>query len=147
MAALQAQRSAGAATQRSERRSVPAFSGDAMRGIRAPVGRPTAGRAARLASCRSRRATQVRAVVEGPQLRYEPATKARTSSVLLHSARARGGVLRRVEPLGGEAAGGAAGGSLARRGTADAVRQYSWLLEDTKNRAIEDVLILSGDHL
>lgn len=33
------------------------------------------------------------------------------------------------------------------QGTADAVRQYSWLLEDTKNRAIEDVLILSGDHL
>lgn len=33
------------------------------------------------------------------------------------------------------------------QGTADAVRQYSWLLDDTKNRAIEDVLILSGDHL
>eukprot|EP00197_Chlamydomonas_leiostraca_P013005 CAMPEP_0202865908 /NCGR_PEP_ID=MMETSP1391-20130828/6669_1 /ASSEMBLY_ACC=CAM_ASM_000867 /TAXON_ID=1034604 /ORGANISM="Chlamydomonas leiostraca, Strain SAG 11-49" /LENGTH=514 /DNA_ID=CAMNT_0049545799 /DNA_START=33 /DNA_END=1577 /DNA_ORIENTATION=- len=33
------------------------------------------------------------------------------------------------------------------QGTADAVRQYSWLLSDVKNRAIEDVVILSGDHL
>jgi glucose-1-phosphate adenylyltransferase len=33
------------------------------------------------------------------------------------------------------------------QGTADAVRQYSWLLSDTKNRAIDDVIILSGDHL
>lgn len=33
------------------------------------------------------------------------------------------------------------------QGTADAVRQYSWLLSDTKNRSIEDVIILSGDHL
>jgi glucose-1-phosphate adenylyltransferase len=33
------------------------------------------------------------------------------------------------------------------QGTADAVRQYSWLLTDTKNRSIEDVIILSGDHL
>lgn len=33
------------------------------------------------------------------------------------------------------------------QGTADAVRQYSWLLSDVKNRAVEDVVILSGDHL
>jgi glucose-1-phosphate adenylyltransferase len=33
------------------------------------------------------------------------------------------------------------------QGTADAVRQYSWLLNDTKNRTIDDVVILSGDHL
>lgn len=33
------------------------------------------------------------------------------------------------------------------RGTADAVRQYSWLFTDIKNKDIEDVLILSGDHL
>mmetsp|Transcript_21021 Transcript_21021/g.46129 ORF Transcript_21021/g.46129 Transcript_21021/m.46129 type:complete len:516 (-) Transcript_21021:782-2329(-) len=33
------------------------------------------------------------------------------------------------------------------QGTADAVRQYAWLLSDIKNRAIEDVIILSGDHL
>jgi len=33
------------------------------------------------------------------------------------------------------------------QGTADAVRQYAWLLTDTKNRSVEDVVILSGDHL
>ncbi|XP_020574490.1 glucose-1-phosphate adenylyltransferase large subunit 3, chloroplastic/amyloplastic [Phalaenopsis equestris] len=33
------------------------------------------------------------------------------------------------------------------QGTADAVRQFHWLFEDTKGREIEDVLILSGDHL
>ena len=33
------------------------------------------------------------------------------------------------------------------QGTADAVRQYAWLLEDIKNRVIEDIVILSGDHL
>lgn len=33
------------------------------------------------------------------------------------------------------------------QGTADAVRQYCWLLQDNKNKAIEDVVILSGDHL
>lgn len=33
------------------------------------------------------------------------------------------------------------------QGTADAVRQYAWLLEDIKNRTIQDVVILSGDHL
>ena len=33
------------------------------------------------------------------------------------------------------------------QGTADAVRQYAWLFEDIKNRVIEDVVILSGDHL
>mmetsp|Transcript_28085 Transcript_28085/g.61481 ORF Transcript_28085/g.61481 Transcript_28085/m.61481 type:complete len:502 (-) Transcript_28085:138-1643(-) len=33
------------------------------------------------------------------------------------------------------------------QGTADAVRQYSWLLSDVKNKKIEDVIILSGDHL
>jgi len=33
------------------------------------------------------------------------------------------------------------------QGTADAVRQYSWLLADIKNRIVDDVVILSGDHL
>lgn len=33
------------------------------------------------------------------------------------------------------------------QGTADAVRQFSYLLQDVKNRSIEDVVILSGDHL
>ncbi|KAK1280092.1 hypothetical protein QJS04_geneDACA004753 [Acorus gramineus] len=32
-------------------------------------------------------------------------------------------------------------------GTADAVRQFIWLLEDAKHRHIENFLILSGDHL
>jgi len=33
------------------------------------------------------------------------------------------------------------------QGTADAVRQYTWLLESVKNRPVEDIVILSGDHL
>ncbi|KAG0581630.1 hypothetical protein KC19_4G267000 [Ceratodon purpureus] len=33
------------------------------------------------------------------------------------------------------------------QGTADAVRQFSWLIEDTRNEDVEHVLILSGDHL
>lgn len=33
------------------------------------------------------------------------------------------------------------------QGTADAVRQYAWLFEDIKNRTVQDVVILSGDHL
>ncbi|KAL6843598.1 hypothetical protein ACP4OV_026660 [Aristida adscensionis] len=33
------------------------------------------------------------------------------------------------------------------QGTADAVRQFDWLLDDAKAKDIEDVLILSGDHL
>ncbi|KAI5059138.1 hypothetical protein GOP47_0025457 [Adiantum capillus-veneris] len=33
------------------------------------------------------------------------------------------------------------------QGTADAVRQFTWLFEDAKNTEIEHVLILSGDHL
>ena len=33
------------------------------------------------------------------------------------------------------------------QGTADAVRQYTWLFEDIKNRVVEDIIILSGDHL
>ena len=33
------------------------------------------------------------------------------------------------------------------QGTADAVRQYAWLFEDIKNRVIQDIVILSGDHL
>ncbi|XP_068658393.1 glucose-1-phosphate adenylyltransferase large subunit 3, chloroplastic/amyloplastic [Aristolochia californica] len=33
------------------------------------------------------------------------------------------------------------------QGTADAVRQFHWLFEDVRNKEIEDVLILSGDHL
>jgi glucose-1-phosphate adenylyltransferase len=32
-------------------------------------------------------------------------------------------------------------------GTADAIRQYAWVLSDIRNRPIEDVVILSGDHL
>ena len=39
--------------------------------------------------------------------------------------------------------------AAARRfqGTADAVRQYAWMLRDVKNRQMEDIIILSGDHL
>ncbi|KAF5833992.1 nucleotide-diphospho-sugar transferase [Dunaliella salina] len=33
------------------------------------------------------------------------------------------------------------------QGTADAVRQYKWMMQDVKNRAVEDIVILSGDHL
>uniref|UniRef100_A0A9I9CPH3 Glucose-1-phosphate adenylyltransferase n=1 Tax=Cucumis melo TaxID=3656 RepID=A0A9I9CPH3_CUCME len=33
------------------------------------------------------------------------------------------------------------------QGTADAVRQFHWLFEDARSKNIEDVLILSGDHL
>ncbi|KAL9354390.1 hypothetical protein Peur_052360 [Populus x canadensis] len=33
------------------------------------------------------------------------------------------------------------------QGTADAVRQFTWVFEDAKNRSIENILILSGDHL
>ncbi|XP_062093752.1 glucose-1-phosphate adenylyltransferase large subunit 1-like [Humulus lupulus] len=33
------------------------------------------------------------------------------------------------------------------QGTADAVRQFTWVFEDAKNRNIENILILSGDHL
>ncbi|XP_066311585.1 glucose-1-phosphate adenylyltransferase large subunit isoform X1 [Miscanthus floridulus] len=33
------------------------------------------------------------------------------------------------------------------QGTADAVRQFDWLFDDAKSKDIEDVLILSGDHL
>ncbi|ONK82094.1 uncharacterized protein A4U43_C01F36050 [Asparagus officinalis] len=33
------------------------------------------------------------------------------------------------------------------QGTADAVRQFSWLFEDGKNKNIEHIMILSGDHL
>ncbi|KAE8662428.1 Glucose-1-phosphate adenylyltransferase large subunit 2 [Hibiscus syriacus] len=33
------------------------------------------------------------------------------------------------------------------QGTADAVRQFLWLFEDAKHRYIENILILSGDHL
>lgn len=32
-------------------------------------------------------------------------------------------------------------------GTADAVRQFHWLFEDARSKDIEDVLVLSGDHL
>ncbi|KAF8401658.1 hypothetical protein HHK36_012604 [Tetracentron sinense] len=33
------------------------------------------------------------------------------------------------------------------QGTADAVRQFHWLFEDARSKDIEDVVILSGDHL
>jgi glucose-1-phosphate adenylyltransferase len=39
------------------------------------------------------------------------------------------------------------GGNEWFQGTADAVRQYLWLFEDAKNQDVENVLILSGDHL
>ena len=39
------------------------------------------------------------------------------------------------------------GGKEWFQGTADAVRQYSWLFEDVKNKDVQDVVILSGDHL
>ncbi|KAJ0093873.1 hypothetical protein Patl1_25428 [Pistacia atlantica] len=38
-------------------------------------------------------------------------------------------------------------GKMWFQGTADAVRQFHWLFEDARSRDIEDVLILSGDHL
>lgn len=33
------------------------------------------------------------------------------------------------------------------QGTADAVRQFTWLFEDAKNAHVENIIILSGDHL
>eukprot|EP00271_Cylindrocystis_brebissonii_P023052 TRINITY_DN924_c0_g2_i1.p1 TRINITY_DN924_c0_g2~~TRINITY_DN924_c0_g2_i1.p1 ORF type:complete len:539 (+),score=85.14 TRINITY_DN924_c0_g2_i1:52-1617(+) len=39
------------------------------------------------------------------------------------------------------------GGSNWFQGTADAVRQFSWLIEDPKNINVENIVILSGDHL
>ncbi|KAK0582619.1 hypothetical protein LWI29_027687 [Acer saccharum] len=33
------------------------------------------------------------------------------------------------------------------QGTADAVRQFTWVFEDAKNRNVENILILAGDHL
>eukprot|EP00210_Caulerpa_lentillifera_P004315 g4118.t1 len=33
------------------------------------------------------------------------------------------------------------------QGTADAVRRYSWILDDVRNRKIQHILVLSGDHL
>ncbi|XP_022146276.1 glucose-1-phosphate adenylyltransferase large subunit 1-like [Momordica charantia] len=33
------------------------------------------------------------------------------------------------------------------QGTADAVRQFVWVFEDAKNRNVENILILAGDHL
>ncbi|XP_073316363.1 glucose-1-phosphate adenylyltransferase large subunit 2, chloroplastic/amyloplastic-like isoform X2 [Primulina huaijiensis] len=33
------------------------------------------------------------------------------------------------------------------QGTADAVRQFIWVFEDAKNKKLENILILSGDHL
>jgi ADP-glucose pyrophosphorylase len=39
------------------------------------------------------------------------------------------------------------GGNEWFQGTADAVRQFLWLFEDAKNQDLENVLILSGDHL
>jgi len=33
------------------------------------------------------------------------------------------------------------------QGTADAVRQFTWVFEDAKNKDVENILILSGDHL
>ncbi|KAI4298328.1 hypothetical protein L6164_031902 [Bauhinia variegata] len=33
------------------------------------------------------------------------------------------------------------------QGTADAVRQFTWVFEDAKNTKVENVLILAGDHL
>jgi len=39
------------------------------------------------------------------------------------------------------------GGKEWFQGTADAVRQYAWLFEDVKNKDVQDIVILSGDHL
>jgi len=39
------------------------------------------------------------------------------------------------------------GGKEWFQGTADAVRQYTWLLSDVKNKDVDDIVILSGDHL
>jgi len=39
------------------------------------------------------------------------------------------------------------GGKEWFQGTADAVRQYSWLFNDVKNKDVEDIVILAGDHL
>ena len=36
------------------------------------------------------------------------------------------------------------GGTEWFQGTADAVRQYSWLFMDVKNKDVDDVVILSG---
>lgn len=33
------------------------------------------------------------------------------------------------------------------QGTADAVRRYSWILDDVRNRKIQHIVVLSGDHL
>ncbi|KAI8554255.1 hypothetical protein RHMOL_Rhmol05G0084100 [Rhododendron molle] len=33
------------------------------------------------------------------------------------------------------------------QGTADAVRQFTWVFEDARNKDVENILILSGDHL
>ncbi|KXZ49415.1 hypothetical protein GPECTOR_21g641 [Gonium pectorale] len=209
MSALHSGQRAGMATRHRDTSAIASFSGEALRGVR--LVRPSSGSSARSVAVRSRRAAQVKAVIEAPLLRYEPATKARTSSVLsiilgggagtrlfpLTKQRAKpavpiGGAYRLIDvPLSncinsgiskiyiltqfnstslnrhlGRAynmgSGVRFGGDgfvevLAAtqtptdkewfQGTADAVRQYSWLLEDTKNRAIEDVLILSGDHL
>ncbi|XP_052192459.1 glucose-1-phosphate adenylyltransferase large subunit 1-like [Diospyros lotus] len=38
-------------------------------------------------------------------------------------------------------------GKMWFQGTADAVRQFTWVFEDAKNKDIENILILSGDHL
>lgn len=38
-------------------------------------------------------------------------------------------------------------GKMWFQGTADAVRQFHWLFEDARSKYIDDVLILSGDHL
>ncbi|KAF5745726.1 glucose-1-phosphate adenylyltransferase large subunit 1 [Tripterygium wilfordii] len=38
-------------------------------------------------------------------------------------------------------------GKMWFQGTADAVRQFIWVFEDAKNRDVENILILSGDHL
>ncbi|KAG2439909.1 hypothetical protein HYH02_010538 [Chlamydomonas schloesseri] len=209
MATLQAKSRAAASSARAEKAVPASFSSGCFRGQ--AVARPAATRAVRSVAARSRRAQAVKAVIEAPLLRYEPATKARTSSVLsiilgggagtrlfpLTKSRAKpavpiGGAYRLIDvPMSncinsgiskiyiltqfnstslnrhlGRAynmgSGVRFGGDgfvevLAAtqtptdkewfQGTADAVRQYSWLLEDTKNRAIEDVLILSGDHL
>ncbi|XP_039040774.1 glucose-1-phosphate adenylyltransferase large subunit, chloroplastic/amyloplastic-like [Hibiscus syriacus] len=40
-----------------------------------------------------------------------------------------------------------AGGKKWFQGTADAVRQFSWVFEDAKAKDVQHVLILSGDHL
>jgi len=190
---------------------VRAFSGARSVAPVMPSTRASVNSAARAIPSRSRVGLQVKAVIEAPSIKYEPASRSNSSSVLsiilgggagsrlypLTKTRAKPAVpiggfyrlidvpmsncinsglskvyiltqfnstslnrhLSRAYNMGGGVRFGGDGfvEVLAAtqtptdkewfQGTADAVRQYTWLLSDTKNRSIEDVVILSGDHL